>query len=158
MDAAVWMKGFRLTHEKARQGQLTPDELERYLGMREELARSAIVSQGGTVPSGKTARQSFTVPHVYQVEISNLYKMVTKEISLSGFTVTASQEYKKGDQVSYVLSLGRSQEPITGQAIVAANLRQGGASRVTFEFTSLKPEAAERLELALFDALLARID
>lgn len=158
MDAAVWLKGFRLTHEKARLGQLSPDEHERYLGMREELARSAVVSQGAKVPSGKSARESFSVPQVFQVEISNLYKTVTREISRSRFVATLSQNFSKGDPVSFSLSLGRTQEPITGQATVVESLRQAGASRTTFEFGQMTPENAERLELALFDALLSRID
>jgi hypothetical protein len=54
--------------------------------------------------------------------------------------------------------LARAQEPITGQATVVANVRQGGASRITFEFGMMKPEDAARLELALFDSLLSRID
>jgi len=158
MDAAAWMKGFRLTHEKARQGQLVPDEQGRYLGMREELARSWLSSQGKDALPGKSARASFSVPQVYQVEISSLYKTMTREISCSRFVVTMSQDLKRNETVSYSLLLGRGKEPITGQATVVASERLGGASRITFELGKLSPEDAERLELALFDALLSRID
>jgi hypothetical protein len=78
MDAAAWMKGFRLTHEKARLDQLVPDERSRYQGMCEELARSWLASQGQDALPGKSARESFSVPQVYQVEISNLYRTVTR--------------------------------------------------------------------------------
>jgi len=157
MDAAAWMKGFRVTHEKARAGQLTPDELQRYHAMREELARSAIVGQGGKVPAGKTARESFSVPQVYQVEINGLYKTVTREVSRSRFTATLSQDYRKGEPISYSMTLSRAQEPLEGQATVVESVRQGGASRTTFELSTLSEADAERLEFALFDALLARI-
>jgi hypothetical protein len=45
---------------------------------------------------------------------------------------------------------------VVGQAKVVAVVRQSGNSRVSFAIESLGEADAERLEMALFDAVLAR--
>ena len=50
MDPSQWIAAFRLTHEQARRGGLNDGELKKYMGMRDELARSLMNSQGLIVP------------------------------------------------------------------------------------------------------------
>src|SRR5690348_12850247 len=73
MDPSQWMAGFRVTHEKAKAKQLSEDEFKKYLGMREELARSLIQAQSLQVPEGQNSRKYFRVAQMYKVEIAKTY-------------------------------------------------------------------------------------
>ncbi|MEW5738947.1 MAG: PilZ domain-containing protein [Myxococcota bacterium] len=156
MDPSEWLAGFRITHQQARDGKLKPEERARYLAMREEFARSLVAAQGLTVPEGQQARRYFRVAQIFPLEVNNLYNTVTKELSRSGFSALITGALKEGDRVEFKLTLARAAEPLTGQAKVVSVVRQAGNSRVSFAIESMKEADAERLELALFDAVLAR--
>jgi len=157
MDPSEWLARFRIAHERARSGQLKPEERARYLGMREELARSLVAAQGLTLPEGQNARKHFRVAQLFNVEVNNLYATVTRELSRSGFSALVTGPLKDGELVDFKLTLSRGTEPITGRAKVVAVLRQAGNWRVSFSVDKLSDADAERLEVALFDAVLARI-
>lgn len=156
MDPAAWLAGFRATHQRARSGQLKPDEHAKYLAMREELARSLVAAQGLTVPEGQQARRHFRVAQVFAIEVANLYTTVTKELSRAGFSALITGALQVDERVDFKLTLGRGAEPVQGQARVVASVRQAGNARVSFNIEAMSPEDTERLELALFDAVLAR--
>lgn len=156
MDPAAWLAGFRVTHGRAKAGQLSPDEQQKYLAMREELARSLVAAQGLTVPDGQQARRHFRVAQVFGLEVANLYTTVTKELSRAGFSALITGSLQANDRVDFKLLLGRGSEPVQGQARVVSIVRQSGNSRVSFNIEAMSPEDGERLESALFDAVLAR--
>ena len=91
MDPSQWIAAFRLTHEQARRGGLNEGELKKYMGMRDELARSLMNSQGLVVPDGVPPRRAFRVAHVFPIELSGLYKTTTREISCASFTCRPSR-------------------------------------------------------------------
>jgi hypothetical protein len=136
---------------------MRPDERARYLAMREELARSLVAAQGLQLPAGQNARKHFRVAQLYNVEIANLYNTVTRELSRSGFSANVTGELKTGDDVDFKLLLSRGSEPISARARVVAALKQGAQWRVSLAIDRLNEGDAERLEVALFDAVLARI-
>lgn len=157
MDPATWLAGFRLTHQRAHKGLLKPDEHAKYLAMREELARSLVASQGLVVPEGQQARKHFRVAQLFQVEVAGLYQTVTKELSRSGFTALVTGALPQNEDIEFVLTLSRGAEPVRGVARVVSVLRQAGNMRVSFRIESMGADDAERLEMALFDAVLARL-
>jgi hypothetical protein len=59
--------------------------------------------------------------------------------------------------VTFALTLGKGQEPVSGQAHVVSAIRQQGNSRISFAIDFVSEENGERLELALFDAVLLRL-
>lgn len=136
---------------------LNESEKKKYLGMRDELARSLLNSQGSTAPAGVPPRQAFKVAHVFNIELSGLYKTTTREISCAGFTAIVAATFKDGDRVSYVLNLSRGTDPLSGNATVTSAVRQTtNVTRLTCTFDGLDPERLGRLEFALFDAALSR--
>lgn len=157
MEPSQWLASFRFMHENARRGILGEGDLKKYMGMRDELARSLMNSQGLTAPEGVPARRAFKVAHVFPIEIGGLYRTTTREISCDSFTALVAGTYKEGERVSFSLSLTRAAEPLTGNAIVRAVVRQNvSAARITCNFEALGEERTARIETALFDAALSR--
>lgn len=157
MDPSQWIASFRITHEQARRGSLTEGEHKKYLGMRDELARSLMNSQGVVAPEGVPPRRAFKIAHVFPIELSGLYKTMTREISCSGFVAVVGASFKEGDRFSFALNLSRAAEPLSGFAIVKSVVRQtASAAKITCAFDDLGEERTSTLELALFDAALSR--
>jgi hypothetical protein len=157
MEPSQWIAAFRLTHEQARRGTLNESELKKYLGMRDELARSLMSAQGTTAPEGVPPRRAFRLAQLFNIEISGLYKTTTREISCQGFTTLVSAAFKEGDRISFTLNFSRVAEPLSGFAIVKSVSRQTSNSvRLVCDFDDLGETRLAVLELALFDAALAR--
>jgi hypothetical protein len=125
--------------------------------MCEELARSMMASQGQRLADGVDARKQFKVAQVYAVEVNNLYRAVTREVSCTSFSAVLPDGFKVGQLVTFSLQLGRGAEPITGQARATEVVKQKGSARVAFTIEVIGKAASAQLELALFDAVLARL-
>jgi len=156
MDPSEWISRFRITHEKAKAGGLNEIERKQYLGMREELARSLVNAQSLAVPEGQNARRHFRVAQLFQVEVKNLYKTVTRELSSSGFSAMVAAELKPGDTVPFKLTVNRAVDPVSGIAKVVSAVKAQGAFRTSFVIETMSDANVEILESALFDAVLAR--
>ena len=103
MDPSQWIASFRITHENARRGSLSEPDYKKYLGMRDELARSLMNSQGLTAPEGVPPRRAFKLAHVFQIELGGVCKTITREISCSAFTAIVTGTFKEGERVSFSL-------------------------------------------------------
>lgn len=159
MDPAQWIAAFRLTHEQAKRGGLDESEKKKYLSMRDELARSLINAQGLTVPEKVPPRRAFRVAQVFPIEINNITRTMTRDLSCMGFTCTVAGSFKEGEQIAFALTLGRNAEPIPGVARVIAAPRQSQtATRLSANFEQLDEERLEKIETALFDAALSRFN
>ena len=157
MDPAQWIASFRITHDKAKRGELSPDERMRYQGMCEEFARSLMAAQNLSAPEGVPARRAFRVAQVYPIELENVARTMTRDVSCLGFTATASGDFKEGQQISWALTLARNTDPMQGMAtVVSAPLVARGSYRVTATFNKLTDAQGDRLEKALIDAALSR--
>jgi len=156
LDPSEWIARFRITHEKSKAGGLNELERKQYLGMREELARSLVNAQSLAVPEGQNARRHFRVAQLFQVEVKNLYKTVTRELSISGFSAMVTGELKPGESVPFKLTVNRAVEPVSGIAKVIGAVKAQGAFRTNFEIETISDPNAEILEVALFDAVLSR--
>lgn len=158
MEPAQFLSTFRQFHENAKRGTLEGDDAKRYVAMCDELARSLISSQAQQAPLGVPARRSFKVAQLFPVEINNVSRTMTREISCQGFTATITGSMRDGEEVTWALNLGRSQEPISGRGRVTAATKQGtGGFKVEIAFEDVAEEKLIRLERVLFDAALARI-
>ena len=157
MDPSQWIAAFRITHEQARRGSLSEGDQKKYVGMRDELARSLMASQNLTAPEGVAPRRAFRIAHIFPIELSGLHKTNTREISCLDFTAVVGASFKEGERFSFTLNLSRAAEPFSGFAIVKTVVRQTNNSvRITCVFDALGEERLARLELALFDAALSR--
>lgn len=156
MDPSKWIAAFRVLHEKVKKGTASEEEQRQYPAMREELARSLVSAQGLTVPPGQDARKHFRVAQVFTLEVNAVYRAVTRDVSRSGFSALVPATFKEGEEVTFSLQVGREVEPVAGRARVVSSVKQAGNSRVAFAILGLEQSAGDRLETALFDAVLAR--
>jgi hypothetical protein len=64
---------------------------------------------------------------------------------------------REGQRVSFSIVVQRGVDPVTGAAHVVHSLKLPGSARVSFAIDAISEECAERLETALFDAVLSRL-
>jgi hypothetical protein len=155
---AEWLKSFRELHERARKGQLGKDEAV-YRAGRDELARALLSAQRLTVKPGETPRQALRVARALQVDLDLLTssaRAITIDLSTGGFSCLLAKAPPMGDEVSFSLRIPGA-EPLAGKAKVADVKPQQGNVRVSFQFAGLDQAERERMELFVFDTVLAQL-
>jgi PilZ domain len=157
MDPSEWMRAFKEVHLLAVSSKLPDKDKPGYFRMREELAQSLNRMQGMTVPDGQSHRRHFRVAHAFKIEVNVVNTTVTRDISRSGFACLVTQAFQKSQSVPYQLFLGGGLSPISGQCTVVNCFKQSGNSKASFEFGKMQDDDAERLEMALFSAVLSRM-
>jgi hypothetical protein len=159
MDLAQWLVGFRALHDRARQGPLSGMDAQAYQAGRDELARALVKVQGVAVPAGQSPRQALRVPKALQVDVESAVRkdrITTFDLSLAGFSALMSSAPAPDEAVTATLRLPGT-EPVATPVTVADLKRQPGNVRVTFRFRTLGEKDRERLELAIFDAVLGQL-
>ncbi len=160
MNVTEWMADFKALHEAARKGGMSDDKKKLYMAAREQLAKSLAAAQGLTVREGETARQTFRVAQAYQIELSlhpDSVKTATLDISRGGFSIVLGQPPDPNEAIGFTLRLSAGTDPIVGRAKLINTVRQPGRVRCSMAFVKLSAADQERLEHALFDAVLARV-
>jgi c-di-GMP-binding flagellar brake protein YcgR len=159
MSLSQWMQNFRDLHQRARSGKLNPREESVYRGARDELARALLAAQKLTLRPGQTARQALRVTRALQVDldlVTSRVRAVTIDVSTGGFAALLEKAPPLGEEVGYTLRIPAS-DPVAGRARVADVKPQAGNARVAFQFLNQSPEDKERLEMFVFDTVLAAI-
>jgi len=159
MSLSQWMSDFRDLHERARRGQLSGREEAVYRGARDELARALLAAQKLTLRQGQVARQALRVTRALQVDldlVTSRARAVTLDVSTGGFAALLDKAPSLGEEIGYTLRIPAS-EPVAGRARVADAKPQTGNVRVAFQFLNQSPEDRERLEMFVFDSVLAAI-
>lgn len=159
MSLAEWLSTFRDMHERARRGQLNPRESAIYRAGRDELARALLAAQRLTVKPGETPRQALRVSRALQIDLdlpTSHLKAVSIDISTGGFSTLLSKAPALGEDVRFALRMPAT-EPLSGQCRVTDVKAQTGNVRVAAQFVGLSPEARERLEIFVFDTVLAQL-
>ena len=159
MSLSQWMSDFRDLHERARRGQLSGREEAVYKGARDELARALLAAQKLTLRQGQVARQALRVTRALQVDLDLVTwraRAVTLDVSTGGFAALLDKAPSLGEEIGYTLRIPAS-EPVAGRARVADAKPQTGNVRVAFQFLNQSPEDRERLEMFVFDSVLAAI-
>lgn len=154
-----WLSAFRALHEKARRRQLGPGEEQTYKAGRDELARALLAAQRLTVKSGQTARQALRVARALQIEVdlpTERERAVTVDLSTGGFCTLLAKAPPLGDQVGISLRLPAT-EPLVCKARITDVRPLAGHVRVSGAFVGLSAEDRERLELFIFDTVLAQL-
>ena len=154
-----WLKSFRELHERARKGQLGKAEESIYRAGRDELARALLGAQRLTVKPGETPRQALRVARALQVDLDLLTssaRAITIDLSTGGFSCLLARAPMLGDEVSFSLRIPGA-EPLAGKARVADVKSQQGNVRAAFQFHGLEPAERERMELFVFDTVLAQL-
>lgn len=159
MDLAQWLNGFKVLHEKARRGALEAGEREVYLDGRDELARALMAAQRLTVQAGQTPRQALRVARALQVDLESPVRkdrLTTFDLSGGGFSALVARAPMADEALTATLRLP-GVEPVVGSVTVAGLKPQPGNVRVSFTFGRIDEASRERLELAIFDTVLAQL-
>jgi hypothetical protein len=156
---AQWLLEFRQLHEKARRGQLGDRELQLYRNGRDELARALLAAQRLTLRPGETPRRALRVGRALQVDldlVTSRERAVTIDLSTGGFSCLLAKAPPVGDEVGFSLRLPAA-DPLAGRARVTDVRVLPGNVRVSFQFTGQAEADKERLELFVFDTVLAQL-
>jgi len=159
MRLAEWLASFRDLHEKARRGNMGPGEEATYRAGRDELARALLAAQRLTIKPGETPRQALRVARALQIELETLTsrdRAVTTDISTGGFATLLSKAPPLGDEVGVSLRLPAA-EALVCKARITDVKSMGTHVRVSGQFVRLSPAERERLELFVFDTVLAQL-
>ena len=159
MGLAEFLAGFRELHEKARHGQLDAAARGEYDGARDELASALMQAQKESPGPGQRPRTALKVPKALQVDLGLPGERVlatTVELSARGFAVLLADAPKQGSTVKCSLRLS-STDSIMCEAVVVDTRRQPHNKRVTFALSGVQPGDSERLELLVFDEVLAKL-
>ena len=159
MDLGQWLQAFRALHEQAKRGALQGSDLSDYLAGREELARALVVAQRLTVQPGQTPRTTLRVARALQVDLESPVRkdrLTTFDLSLGGFSALLSKVPAADEALDATLRLPGT-EPLQAAVMVAEAKVQPGNARVSFKFKKLPDSERERLELAIFDAVLSQL-
>lgn len=154
-----WLLGFRALHEKARRGQLSPAETIRYRTGRDELARALLTAQRLSLKSGETPRRAMRVARALQVDLelpAERLRAVTVDISTGGFSCILQCAPALGEDVGFTLRIPAA-DPLAGRARVQDLKPLPGNVRVAFMFSGLSDAERERMELFVFDTVLAQL-
>ncbi len=156
---AQWLLEFRQLHEKARRGQLRERELQVYRDGRDELARALLAAQRLTLRPGEIPRRALRVARAMQVDLdlgTSRERAVTIDVSTGGFSCLLAKAPPVGDEVGYAIRLPAT-DPVAGRARVTDARAAPGNVRVSFQFVGQTDGEKERLELFVFDTVLAQL-
>ena len=130
-----------------------------YLRAREELARALLAAQRLNLQPGQTPRQALRVARALQVELESPVRkdrLTTFDLSLGGFSALVSKAPAADEALTATLRLpdlkpvtcaGGPRRPVDARRQRARLLR----------LPRLEAAAQERLELAVFDAVLVQL-
>jgi hypothetical protein len=155
---ADWLAAFRRLHEGARRGSLDRIDRAAYLAGRAELGQVMLAAQRLSLRPGLTPRRSIRVARALQLDIEmggHQLRSVTSDLSTGGLSTMLSRAPSVGDDVGLVLRLP-VEAPVACRARVTDVRREAEQHRVSARFLDLSPQDCERLELLVFDAILAQ--
>jgi hypothetical protein len=154
-----WLLGFRQLHELARREQLRDAELARYRAGRDELARALLAAQKLQLRTGEVPRRALRVARALQLDLdfgTSATRAVTTDVSTGGFSCLLAKAPSLGDEARFSLRMPAS-EPLAGTARVQDVRPNAGNVRVSFAFLGLSEADRERVELFVFDTVLAQL-
>ena len=160
MNLQLWLGEFCKMHERAYRNTLSPQERNEYLAARNELARAVLKVQRIALQPGqsprKNLRAALALPVTLQLPNGKL-STITQDISSGGFSTILSVAPAAGMVVTFSLRLTRTSDLIEGQARLVGVDQAGNRTRAGFSYQDLPADSVERIELTVFDAVVAQL-
>jgi CheY-like chemotaxis protein len=151
---------FRELHAEARAGKLRGEHRELYRTLRDDLARAFLAMQNLPFALRGSPRRHLRVPAVLPVVLdvrATKVQAATLDLGPGGFAATFPVKLERDDEVHFVLHVPK-ERPLAGRARVAhVTTTPAGRHRAGFVFFALPREDAERVELLVFDTVLAQL-
>jgi len=159
MDLSQWLKRFKVLHLQARRGGLAVNDARDYQRARDELARALLAAQRLNLQPGQTPRQALRVARALQVELESPVRkdrLTTFDLSLGGFSALVSKAPAADEALTATLRLPDLQ-PVTCEVSLVGQSMHAGSVRASFAIKAMEATAQERLEMAVFDAVLVQL-
>jgi hypothetical protein len=159
MGLEQWLGEFCKLHEQARTDALPASDRKRYLAARDELATALLKAQRIALQSGEVPRRSLRAALGFAISLQlpggNLHS-ITRDLSSGGFSVMLSNAPLIGAVVPFTLKLA-AKDSVEGKARLVSLSPISNTRRGSFSFEPLAPEVVERIELLVFDAVVAQL-
>jgi hypothetical protein len=160
MGLQQWLDKFCGWHEQARAGTLPKDDQARYLSGRDELARALLKAQQIILQPGELPRRSLRASTGLQITVeipgSPPLQTITRDIGSGGFSIRVSHSLTLGMVVPFTLKL-TAKDPVEGKAKLVSLGPVSESRRASFAFEGLKSDVTERIEMTVFDAIVAQL-
>lgn len=156
MSLLAWVGGFAALHARARDGGLPAEEFRHYLEQRDELARMMVGAQALTARPGQKPRRALRVARPFPVDLvvdGVTSGSTTLDVSSGGFSCLAKVALAAGTRVRFSMRLPHG-ETVAGVADAVGCRAQGDLHRVALHIVEMSEDQLERLELAVFDAVV----
>jgi hypothetical protein len=151
---------FRMLHELAKGGTISTADREEYDRARTEFARLIVTTQELAVPKGGE-RSAFRVAYMVKVDVEYAgmsQQASTLDIGEGGFAALLHPPPPVTAISNVKLSLaGGDGRPILAKARCVGHQKHGGVVRASFAFTELDAGPRERIAIAVFDQVLAKL-
>jgi hypothetical protein len=159
MSLAEWLARFVKLHEQARAGTLLEAERSRYLAARNELARALLKTQRVALQPAEVPRGRLRAALAFSVTLQlpgGAVPTITRDISSGGFSVKLSTVPPPGTVVAFSLRLS-AKDVVEANARLVSWVAVDEGRRASFTFVDLRPEVTERIEMAVFDAVVNQL-
>jgi PilZ domain len=154
-----WLAGFKDLHDQVRRRQLPAAGLPAYRAARDELARALLAAHRLALRDGESPRRALRVNRALPVDLDlpgGRVRAPTLDLSTGGFGAALPHAPPVGASVPYTLRLEGGD--VSGMArLLDARPRAPGPLRASFAFEALSDDEVERIELAVFDAVLEQL-
>jgi PilZ domain len=159
MGLTEWLKTFRTLHEQAKRKGLAGRDLDTYYAARDELARAMLAAQHVALQPGAKPRRHLRVSRALQADLDfpdGHVRAMTLDISAGGFAALLAKPPRGGEDCKVSLRIPGG-DPLVGEARVIEVKALPGNARAAFEFVGLSTEDSDRVEMFVFDAVLAQL-
>jgi hypothetical protein len=159
MSLAEWLARFVKLHEQARAGAMSDADRSRYLAARDEFARALLKTQRVTLQPGETPRAKLRAALAFSITVQlpdGAFPTITRDISSGGFSIKLMNMPSSSAVVAFSLRLS-AKDIVEGNARLVSWVAVEEGRRASFSFDGLAPEVSERIEMAVFDAVVKQL-
>jgi hypothetical protein len=159
MGLQEWLTQFCKLHQQARDGTLHNSERDRYNAARDELARALLKAQRIALQPSETPRRSLRAALALSISLhlpGGVVQLLTRDISSGGFSMKLANPPPNGTLVPFTLRLP-GKESLEGKARLVSSVQAPEGRRASFSFEKLAPDLVEKIELAVFDAVVKQL-
>lgn len=159
MSFSDWIRQFRLLHAEAKNGTLSPADLQDYRTACDEFARALISAQKLPLRPGDVPRHTLRVARAVQVDLESpltQLRVTTLDLGVGGFSATLPKPPRIGDEFACKLKLPLG-DPLETTVTAAEVRQQPGSARISFTFGRLSDETKGRIETVVIDTALSQL-
>jgi hypothetical protein len=155
------LEEFRTLHEGAKAGVLGSPDLANYHAVRDKLADLLLSAERMALLAGKRPRRMLRAARAAPADIEfhdGPVRAMTLQVSSGGFAALLAKGSQVGEDEGVTLGIPGGQ-PVHAGAQVVAVKEHLGDTNTSFQFVSLDPSEAERMEVfsSVFDTLLEQL-